>query len=52
MSAADSGLISPDLTSFQSIFGSVDFIGTQFIFKPSGKVWGALRALPHPARIG
>ncbi len=36
MSAADNGLVSPDLTSFHSIFSSVDFIRAQFIFKPSG----------------
>jgi hypothetical protein len=42
MSATDSGLVSPDFTSFQSICISVDFIWAEFLFKPSP---GALRAL-------
>ena len=49
-SAADSGLSSPAFTSFQSIFSSVVFIRTQFIFEPSGGQPALARVLP--ARIG
>ena len=47
MSDTESGRFSPDLTNFQSIFSSVDFIRAQFIFKPSGEP-PALRALTFP----
>jgi hypothetical protein len=53
MSAADSGLVSPDFASFQSIFSSVDFIRAQFIFKPSGRRQARAPRVPtsHPNRL-
>ncbi len=35
-------------TSFQSIFISVDFIWTEFIFKPSGRGWARAPRALHP----
>ena len=53
ISAADSGLVSPDFTSFQNIFSSAVFIRTQFIFKPSASGTGGAARRPsrQPNRL-